>query len=43
MYAESDPGWIKALYSVALKPDAVFYLRVGIEELIPAGRVFARI
>lgn len=30
-----DPGWIRAIYSVALKPDAVFYLRLGIEQLIP--------
>ena len=30
-----DPLWIRSLYSVALKPDAVFYLRLGIERLIP--------
>jgi dTMP kinase len=30
-----DPAWIRSLYSVALKPDAVFYLRVGIEQLVP--------
>jgi dTMP kinase len=30
-----DPAWIRSLYSVALKPDAVFYLRVGVEQLIP--------
>jgi len=28
-------SWIRSIYSVALKPDAVFYLRVGIEQLIP--------
>ena len=28
------PGWIRSIYSVALKPDAVFYLRVGIENLL---------
>lgn len=36
-----DPAWIRSLYSVALKPDAVFYLRLGIEELIPRV-VFSR-
>ena len=30
-----DAAWIRSLYSVALKPDAVFYLRVGVEQLIP--------
>ena len=30
-----DPVWIRSLYSIALKPDAVFYLRLGIDELIP--------
>jgi dTMP kinase len=30
-----DPGWTRNLYSFALKPDAVFYLRIGVEELIP--------
>jgi dTMP kinase len=30
-----DPHWIRSIYSVALKPDAVFYLRVGIEQLVP--------
>jgi dTMP kinase len=30
-----DPPWIRRLYSVALKPDAVFYLRLGIDDLIP--------
>jgi dTMP kinase len=30
-----DAGWVRSLYSVALKPDAVFYLRVGLEQLIP--------
>lgn len=29
-----DPAWIRTLYSVALKPDAVFYLRLGVDELI---------
>ncbi len=30
-----NPVWIRSLYSTALKPDAVFYLRLGIDELIP--------
>jgi dTMP kinase len=30
-----EPSWIRSIYSVALKPDAVFYLRLGIEQLIP--------
>jgi dTMP kinase len=30
-----DPAWIRNLYSFALKPDAVFYLRIGVEDLIP--------
>jgi dTMP kinase len=36
-----DPGWIRSIYSVALKPDAVFYLRIGIEQLLPRV-VFSR-
>ena len=36
-----DAAWIRSIYSVALVPDAVFYLRVGIEELIPRV-VFSR-
>ena len=30
-----DPDWIQDIYRVALKPDAVFYLRLGIEQLLP--------
>lgn len=30
-----DAGWIRSIYSVALKPDAVFYLRIGIDDLLP--------
>jgi dTMP kinase len=30
-----DPDWIRRTYSFALKPDAVFYLRIGIDDLIP--------
>jgi dTMP kinase len=36
-----DPSWIRSIYSVALKPDAVFYLRIGIEQLLPRV-VFSR-
>ena len=31
----ADPDWIKGVYSFALKPDAVFYLRIGVEDLVP--------
>ena len=30
-----EPNWIKACYGLALKPDAVFYLRSNISGLIP--------
>jgi dTMP kinase len=30
----ADPEWIKEVYGFALKPDAVFYLRVKIDELV---------
>jgi dTMP kinase len=30
-----NPVWLRSLYSTALKPDAVFYLRLGIDRLIP--------
>ena len=36
-----DAAWIRSIFSVALVPDAVFYLRVGIDELIPRV-VFSR-
>jgi len=36
-----DPWWIRSIYSVALKPDAVFYLRIGIDQLLPRV-VFSR-
>jgi dTMP kinase len=32
---ELEPDWVRNLYSFALKPDAVFYLRIGVEDLIP--------
>ncbi len=31
----ADPHWIKQVYSFALKPDAVFYLRIDAAELVP--------
>src|SRR5882724_6736536 len=31
----ADPQWIKQVYSFALKPDAVFYLRITVDELVP--------
>ena len=36
-----DAAWIRSIFSVALVPDAVFYLRIGVEELIPRV-VFSR-
>ena len=36
-----DAEWIRSIYSVALKPDAVFYLRIGIDQLLPRV-VFSR-
>src|SRR5438309_7920591 len=31
----ADPRWIRSIYGLALKPDAIFYLRIGVEDLIP--------
>ncbi len=31
----ADPHWIKQVYSFALRPDAVFYLRITAEDLVP--------
>lgn len=31
----ADPDWIKKTYSFALRPDAVFYLRIEVEDLVP--------
>jgi dTMP kinase len=36
-----DPAWIRNVYSFALKPDVVFYLRIGVDDLIPRV-VFSR-
>ena len=35
-----DPAWIKSVYGLALKPDAIFYLRANVADLIP--RVLTR-
>jgi dTMP kinase len=31
----ADRDWIKKVYSFSLKPDAVFYLRIGVKDLVP--------
>ncbi len=31
----ADPDWIKSVFSFSLKPDAVFYLRIEVEDLVP--------
>lgn len=31
----ADPDWIKQVYSFALKPDAIFYLRITADQLVP--------
>jgi dTMP kinase len=31
----ADRDWIKRVYSFALKPDAVFYMRIQVEDLVP--------
>jgi hypothetical protein len=31
----ADPRWIRNVYGFALKPDAIFYLRIGVDDLIP--------
>jgi dTMP kinase len=30
-----DLPWVRSVYAFALKPDAVFYLRIGVDDLIP--------
>ena len=30
-----DSKWLRSIYGLALKPDAIFYLKVGLEDLIP--------
>jgi len=41
MIRDLDRDWIRSVYSFALKPDAVFYLRIGVEDLFPRV-VFSR-
>ena len=31
----AQPDWIKTVFSFSLKPDAVFYLRIGVRDLVP--------
>jgi dTMP kinase len=31
----ADPKWIRSIYGLALKPDAIFYLKISIDNLIP--------
>lgn len=31
----ADPRWIRSIYGLALKPDAIFYLKVSVDDLIP--------
>jgi dTMP kinase len=31
----ADPAWIKRVFDFALKPDAVYYLRIEVPELVP--------
>lgn len=31
----ADPQWLRSIYGLALKPDAIFYLKIGVEDLIP--------
>ena len=30
----ADPEWLREVYGFALKPDAIFYLRIGIDDLV---------
>jgi dTMP kinase len=31
----ADPQWLRSIYGLALKPDAIFYLRISLNDLIP--------
>src|SRR5947209_20038357 len=31
----ADPLWIRSIYGLALIPDAIFYLRISVDDLIP--------
>ena len=35
MVRGADPDWIKRVYSFALRPDAVYYLRIDVADLVP--------
>lgn len=32
---DADEQWLRAIYGLALKPDAVFYLKISLEDLVP--------
>src|SRR6266849_5644518 len=36
-----SPDWVRNVHAFALKPDAIFYLRIGVDDLIPRV-VFSR-
>jgi len=36
-----EPAWVRNIHRFALKPDVVFYLRIGVDDLIPRA-VFTR-
>lgn len=31
----ADQHWLRSIYGLALKPDATFYLKIGLDDLIP--------
>ncbi len=31
----ADPHWIRSIYGLAVKPDIIFYLQIGVEDLVP--------
>ena len=31
----ADPEWIKKVYSFSLRPDAIYYLRIEVTDLVP--------
>src|SRR6202790_1550467 len=31
----ANSHWIRSIYDLALKPDAIFYLKIGLDDLIP--------
>ena len=31
----ADPHWLRSIYGLALKPDIIFYLKIGLDDLIP--------